>query len=162
MHGPINVKSPNNISKQQMGFNAAFKGLIQLRISLLSSANINNEYRPWNADSAFLKPFHYFRIVSRIYVPNKLQGHCATAVHVQWACLSVSHKTRVSNLLSTFTSCFCVLHENICLLQLKYSTTVKSILIQCCILLGFLCAMYSHYFSSLTRSPLHGFGRLVS
>jgi hypothetical protein len=26
MHGPINVKSPNNISKWQMGFNSAFKG----------------------------------------------------------------------------------------------------------------------------------------
>jgi hypothetical protein len=28
MHGPINVKSPNNISKWQMEFNSAFKGLI--------------------------------------------------------------------------------------------------------------------------------------
>jgi hypothetical protein len=27
MHGPINVKSPNNISKWQMRFNSAFKGL---------------------------------------------------------------------------------------------------------------------------------------
>jgi hypothetical protein len=27
MHGTINVKSPNNISKWQMGFNSAFKGL---------------------------------------------------------------------------------------------------------------------------------------
>jgi len=31
MHGPINVKSPNNISKWQMGFNSAFKGLIKMR-----------------------------------------------------------------------------------------------------------------------------------
>jgi len=29
MHGPINVKSPNNASKWQMGFNSAFKGLIK-------------------------------------------------------------------------------------------------------------------------------------
>jgi hypothetical protein len=29
MHLPINVKSPNNISKWQMGINSAFKGLIQ-------------------------------------------------------------------------------------------------------------------------------------
>jgi hypothetical protein len=28
MHGPINVKSPNNISKWQMGFNSAFKWLM--------------------------------------------------------------------------------------------------------------------------------------
>jgi hypothetical protein len=28
MHGPINVKSPNNTSKWQMGFTSAFKGLI--------------------------------------------------------------------------------------------------------------------------------------
>jgi hypothetical protein len=27
MHGPINVKSPNNTGKWQMGFNSAFKGL---------------------------------------------------------------------------------------------------------------------------------------
>jgi hypothetical protein len=27
MHVPINVKSPNNISKWQVGFNSAFKGL---------------------------------------------------------------------------------------------------------------------------------------
>jgi hypothetical protein len=27
MHVPINVKSPNNLSEWQMGFNSAFKGL---------------------------------------------------------------------------------------------------------------------------------------
>jgi hypothetical protein len=31
MHGPINVKSPNNTSKWQMGFNSAFKGLISFK-----------------------------------------------------------------------------------------------------------------------------------
>jgi hypothetical protein len=30
MHLPINVKSPNNISKWQVGFNSAFKGLISV------------------------------------------------------------------------------------------------------------------------------------
>jgi hypothetical protein len=30
MHGLINVKSPYNISKWQMGFNSAFKGLKKL------------------------------------------------------------------------------------------------------------------------------------
>jgi len=29
MHGPINVKSPNNISEWQMGFNSVFEGLKQ-------------------------------------------------------------------------------------------------------------------------------------
>jgi hypothetical protein len=29
MHGPINVKFPNNTSKWQMGFNSAFKGLMK-------------------------------------------------------------------------------------------------------------------------------------
>jgi hypothetical protein len=32
MHLPINFKSPNNISKWQMGFNSAFKGVIQLEV----------------------------------------------------------------------------------------------------------------------------------
>jgi hypothetical protein len=31
MHGPINVKSPNNTSKWPMGFNLVFKGLISRR-----------------------------------------------------------------------------------------------------------------------------------
>jgi hypothetical protein len=35
MHGPINVKSPNNISKWQMGFNSAFKGLRSFTIFLI-------------------------------------------------------------------------------------------------------------------------------
>ena len=30
MHGPMNVKFPNNTSKCQMGFNSAFKGLTVL------------------------------------------------------------------------------------------------------------------------------------
>jgi hypothetical protein len=30
MHGPINVKSPNNTSKWRMGFNSAFKGLSEM------------------------------------------------------------------------------------------------------------------------------------
>jgi hypothetical protein len=32
MHGTINLKFPNNISKWQMGFNSAFKGLRELKI----------------------------------------------------------------------------------------------------------------------------------
>ena len=34
MHVPINVKSPNNISEWQMGFNSAFKGLNKLNTEL--------------------------------------------------------------------------------------------------------------------------------
>jgi hypothetical protein len=37
MHGTINVEYPNNISKWQMGFNSAFKGLIN------NSHNKNNK-----------------------------------------------------------------------------------------------------------------------
>jgi hypothetical protein len=34
MHGPINVKSPNNTGKWQMGFNSAFKGLTAFAFTL--------------------------------------------------------------------------------------------------------------------------------
>ena len=37
MHVPINVKSPNNISEWQMGFNSAFKGLTISRVSVCCS-----------------------------------------------------------------------------------------------------------------------------
>jgi hypothetical protein len=36
MHLPINVKSPNNISKWQVGFNSAFKGL-NFRLEFLAA-----------------------------------------------------------------------------------------------------------------------------
>jgi hypothetical protein len=32
MHGPINVKSPNNTSKWKMGFNSGFKGLKHMSV----------------------------------------------------------------------------------------------------------------------------------
>jgi hypothetical protein len=41
MHGPINVKSPNNISEWQMEFNSAFEGL---KLKLKQS-----HYRPGQA-----------------------------------------------------------------------------------------------------------------
>jgi hypothetical protein len=41
MHLPINVKSPNNISKWQMGFNSAFKGLRKIS----GPVNIDNIWR---------------------------------------------------------------------------------------------------------------------
>jgi hypothetical protein len=36
MHGPINVKSPNNTSKWQMGFNSAFKGLMLVKANVVT------------------------------------------------------------------------------------------------------------------------------
>ena len=36
MHGPINVKSPNNTSKWQMGFNSAFEGLKKIKMWMWS------------------------------------------------------------------------------------------------------------------------------
>jgi hypothetical protein len=41
MHVPINVKSPNNTSKWQMGFNSAFKGLISLNDNSLLFYNLS-------------------------------------------------------------------------------------------------------------------------
>jgi hypothetical protein len=45
MHLPINVKSSNNTSKWQMGFNSAFKGLIRYHISFKIQLETNNS---WN------------------------------------------------------------------------------------------------------------------
>jgi hypothetical protein len=42
MHGLINVKSPNNISKWQMEFNSAFKGL-KLPLRVTNSADLWNQ-----------------------------------------------------------------------------------------------------------------------
>ena len=41
MHVPVNVKSPNNISEWQMGFNSAFKGLISFSRFVLPTEMID-------------------------------------------------------------------------------------------------------------------------
>ena len=65
VHLPINVKSPNNISEWQMGFNSAFKGLILIILILIilsmegsscsgtagavESVGVNGSDRVWSA-----------------------------------------------------------------------------------------------------------------
>jgi hypothetical protein len=44
MHGPMNVKSLNNISKWQMGFNSAFKGLKFNSCFLLNKHHVLKTY----------------------------------------------------------------------------------------------------------------------
>ena len=53
MHGPINVKSPNNNIKWQMGFNSAFKGLKHI--------------------SAFFKPLLNVELVNKFQLSR---NHC--------------------------------------------------------------------------------------
>jgi hypothetical protein len=50
MHLPINVKSPNNISKWQVGFNSAFKGLIWLKRSACRIAKARIQAHTHNND----------------------------------------------------------------------------------------------------------------
>jgi hypothetical protein len=47
MHGPINVKFPNNTSKWQMEFNSAFKGLkeSEVKVSLGRYVEVLTEER---------------------------------------------------------------------------------------------------------------------
>jgi hypothetical protein len=47
MHGPINVKSPDNISEWQMGINSAFKGLtnkIEIKPKSPKESNLTQIY----------------------------------------------------------------------------------------------------------------------
>jgi hypothetical protein len=62
MHGPINVKSPNNTSKWQMGFNSAFKGLSTLRVEHVEikkqiSQCVRTNRRTRTNDEAFVRVF---------------------------------------------------------------------------------------------------------
>jgi hypothetical protein len=48
MHGPINVKSLNNTSKWQMGFNSAFKGLNMRKLELAKyKSHQKSKYVRW-------------------------------------------------------------------------------------------------------------------
>jgi hypothetical protein len=64
MHLPINVKSPNNISKWQMGFNTAFKGLMKFTW-------------PWSQTARQSLPIsvQYLHIATCITSPS--EGHCS-------------------------------------------------------------------------------------
>jgi hypothetical protein len=48
MHGHINVESPNNISKWQMGFNSAFKALIYGVKRVFENLDVKAEGNPCN------------------------------------------------------------------------------------------------------------------
>jgi hypothetical protein len=50
MHLPINVKSPNNISKWHMGFNSAFKGLKEVHDLVLNKVN-SKKSSSWRIDT---------------------------------------------------------------------------------------------------------------
>jgi len=49
MHVPINVKSPNNTSKWQMGFNSVFKGLI-INYGIIIKNISTLMYTVWHVD----------------------------------------------------------------------------------------------------------------
>jgi hypothetical protein len=57
MHLPINVKSPNNISKWHMGFNSAFKGL-----TLLNS-KFTLEVCPSTLDTPCMLRLYYYAVI---------------------------------------------------------------------------------------------------
>ena len=74
MHVPINVKSPNNISKWQMGFNSAFKGL---STDVLSTAEISTNR--FHGDLETSAPFYdYFSN----YALQLLKAYCAIWVRL--------------------------------------------------------------------------------
>jgi TnpA family transposase len=83
MHGTINVKSPNNTSKWQMGFNSAFKGLMQRLIFVLNSRCTNrllrnvdeslNKIQGVIKDKTAIKFSKNWRIRTH-YVPGREQG----------------------------------------------------------------------------------------
>jgi hypothetical protein len=74
MHGPINVKSPNNISKWQMGFNSAFKGLIQL--SKKSSRNFFSDIKLKKNPHLSLVQVTFI-VSNTIFTEKGIHPHCS-------------------------------------------------------------------------------------
>ena len=77
MHVPINVKSPNNISEWQMGFNSAFK--------LLTIVVVEKQYYilVYNSNSMY-------KSQSLVYLTTALHVSGVTITHLQ------EHKTTVT------------------------------------------------------------------
>jgi hypothetical protein len=78
MHVPINVKSPNNIRKWQMGFNSAFKSLSLQRIkfnrlSLEEAAKRNLSPISWSPSSPkLLRPLKEVHLNDTLPISLKL------------------------------------------------------------------------------------------
>jgi hypothetical protein len=66
MHGPINVKSPNNISKWQMGFDSAFKGL-KTYILIFFSLSL---WRRMVEDDRFICEVMESYLLHKPFIPN--------------------------------------------------------------------------------------------
>jgi hypothetical protein len=110
MHGPINVKSPNNISKWHMGFNSAFKGLMTARnrcrvaqyeaafILVPLSMKSTTSTRLWSQNTIYQQISHCEFIRSRL--PGKFQIHarkfCFQGVVVNRCIVSSDHVSRKS------------------------------------------------------------------
>jgi len=74
MHGPIKVKSPNNTSKWQTGFNSAFKGLTKVHLSTTFGHICLSTFRPyggtlhWKMTPVALACICIVRIIWEIYL----------------------------------------------------------------------------------------------
>jgi hypothetical protein len=82
MHVPISVKSPNNISEWQMGFNSAFKGLKlkakwQHCVTKMSSTNImrlSQFYITVSIEETKNDVIEYWTPLEQIYGPSAHVG----------------------------------------------------------------------------------------
>jgi hypothetical protein len=70
MHGHMNVKSPNNTGKWQMGFNSAFKGLTDI-------ATVNTSHAP----TSFSQPEASFGTRIIIKVKVKVRTWCGVEIY---------------------------------------------------------------------------------
>jgi hypothetical protein len=80
MHVPINVKSPNNISKWQMGFNSAFKGLI---LKALKNHYNNNKKRLQHHGRRHLEQYVFDTFVPVV---------CVLTMEIFWGCTSLFYE----------------------------------------------------------------------
>ena len=81
MHVPINVKSPNNISEWQMGFNSAFKGLITVLNT--SAVTCPDGYR-FSVRQCYLHRGHDKRDKLIIILPNNSERSEHSGCRVWW------------------------------------------------------------------------------
>jgi hypothetical protein len=73
MPGTINVKSPNNTSKWQMGFNSAFKGLMMIRIItiiILATAFTVSLHMPESSNDTKCSTFSFRKLII-LQTPSK-------------------------------------------------------------------------------------------
>jgi hypothetical protein len=87
MHGPINVKSPNNTSKWQMRFNSAFKGLVTCTQPIVQFCSILFQWNCYTTVFDYVLHYRWLCFTLSLIMFHIIVDYVS---HYRWLCFTLS------------------------------------------------------------------------